>query len=90
MKACSVRFKDDRKSHSNGPPARPLTNATTVALGVGKSTGLTSCRRTTRSHTTNSASGPISGKRRVPLNLAGGFFAVAAPLAVVAVMDQPL
>ncbi len=77
-----------------------------VALGVGSSTGLTSCSRTTRSHTMNSASGPIRGSRRALLNLRGGLDmagcalggaaveagegAGVAPVAVVAVMDQPL
>ncbi|MNY18316.1 hypothetical protein D3C86_1516910 [compost metagenome] len=96
-KACSVRFRDDRKSHSSGPPARPFTKATMVALGVGNSTGLTSCRRTTRSQMMKSASGPISGRKRDASNLRGGDFAGAAPLVaaagvadVVAVMDQPL
>ncbi|MNY44429.1 hypothetical protein D3C86_1794590 [compost metagenome] len=87
-----MRFSEDRKSPSSGPPAMPFTSATMVALGVGSSTGLTSCRRTTRSQTTNRARGPISGSRREASNLRGGF-AAGAPavvVAVVALMAQPL
>lgn len=56
----------------------PLARATSVAPGVGSSTGLTSCRRTTRSHTTYSASGPISGSRRAAVQVRGGREAGAA------------
>ena len=82
----------------------PLASATSVAPGVGSSTGLTSCSRTTRSHTMYSASGPISGSRRAAVQVRGARetgaamaawrapAACAAParLEVIASMAQPL
>ncbi len=69
----------------------PLASAARAAPGVGSRTGLTSCSRSTRSHTMNNASGPISGSRRAARNLRGGRFAAGvAAVNAVAVMAQPL
>ena len=59
--ASSVRITVTAKSISSGPPARPVTSACSVSIGVGSRIALISPARTTRSQTTKSATGPTKG-----------------------------
>jgi len=60
-KACTVRHTVTAKSLSSGPPARPLTSAPSASSGGGSRMALMKPRRTTRSQTMNSTTGPMKG-----------------------------
>src|SRR5688500_10770031 len=77
-KACSVRLTVTRKSVSSGPPSRPVTSVTTVSAGAGSRMALMKPKRTTKSHTRNSSSGPSIGRARAQGKLRGAAGAAVA------------